>query len=403
LGIGERATMKRVLWSTISGIKKELLKKWQRGFYFRLLLDNNNEEKIRIPLKKPQSREISEFFDEVRLWISEFSTNSSNHLFEIEWKTINHRTLGENKIPSAILFFSIEKLSEFVGKLAEYKKFITNQIMLVQVYPQLESWIYKYPMKILLPSGTLKNLLNVTGWIKQNPLSGIYLRQITLPGIDTKFIEQNKKILSEWLDRVLPPESINESFTGTGGFENRYGFKSKPELVRFRFLDKDNFINNVSDMTIRTDEFCALDLDIDTVFVTENDINGLSFPPVKRAIVIFGRGYGFSYLKDAWWLQNKLVWYWGDIDTHGFAILSQFRSFVPHTKSFLMNRGTLLAHKSSWVQEQKQVKHAVPNLIDDEKRLFEDLQKNRYGESVRLEQELVRWEVVVGEAGGKAG
>ena len=84
---------------------------------------------------------------------------------------------------------------------------------------------------------------------------------------------------------------------------------------------------------------------IKTVFVTENDINGLAFPIVDNSIVIFGRGYGFEHLQNAHWLRNKEIAYWGDIDTHGFAILSQFRKLFPAVRSFLMDRDALLAFR----------------------------------------------------------
>ena len=36
--------------------------------------------------------------------------------------------------------------------------------------------------------------------------------------------------------------------------------------------------------------------------------------------------------------------YWGDLDTHGFAILNRLRECFPHARSMLMDRATLLAH-----------------------------------------------------------
>ncbi|MGI6299138.1 MAG: Wadjet anti-phage system protein JetD domain-containing protein [Saccharofermentanales bacterium] len=41
--------------------------------------------------------------------------------------------------------------------------------------------------------------------------------------------------------------------------------------------------------------------------------------------MIFGAGYGFDHLASASWLNQKDIYYWGDIDTHGFAILNQLR------------------------------------------------------------------------------
>jgi hypothetical protein len=146
---------------------------------------------------------------------------------------------------------------------------------------------------------------------------------------------------------------------------------------------------------VTTDEFCRLDLAVDRVFITENDINGLAFPQFKNAIVIFGRGYCFDYLAQAHWLQNKDIWYWGDIDTHGFAILSQFRKYFPQTQSLLMERETLLSHYAYWVTENRQTLVDLSNLTIEEARLFDDLRYNRIGKAIRLEQEYVSYDTLL--------
>lgn len=224
-----------------------------------------------------------------------------------------------------------------------------------------------------------------------HPRPGIYLRQISLPEIDSKFIEQHKRLLSVWLDILLEPDAISREYTGVNGFEQRYGFIAKPGLVRFRILDENLFIHGLSDLSVTTDEFCTLDMAVNNVFVTENDINGLAFPQFKRAIIIFGRGYCFDYLAQAHWLQNKVIWYWGDIDTHGFAILSQFRKYFPQTRSLLMDREILMFHCAHWVTENRQTLVDLPNLTIEEARLFDDLRYNRIGKAIRLEQEYVSY------------
>lgn len=47
-------------------------------------------------------------------------------------------------------------------------------------------------------------------WMKAAPKPGIYLRQLSLPDIDTKFIEAHKKLLNEWFDTILDPSLIEQ-------------------------------------------------------------------------------------------------------------------------------------------------------------------------------------------------
>lgn len=212
--------------------------------------------------------------------------------------------------------------------------------------------------------------------------------------VEMATIENHKKLLSEWFDLILDSSAVDSTATGVRGFERRYGFLEKPAQVRLRILDKSCYIHGLSDLTINAIEFCTLNPDIDTVFVTENDINGLAFPMVNKSIILFGRGYGFEYLQNAHWLRNKEILYWGDIDTHGFVILSRFRKMFPSVKSFLMDRETLFAYKKYWIKEEKPSDAMPDNLTKEECTLYNDLRSQTLGEAVRLEQEFIPFDYV---------
>jgi hypothetical protein len=110
---------------------------------------------------------------------------------------------------------------------------------------------------------------------------------------------------------------------------------------------------------------------------------------VAGSIVIFGSGYGWEALAQARWLAQCSIHYWGDIDTHGFAILDQLRAHLPHVESLLMNRATLMAHKALCGREETPVTHDLPRLTEQERDLFNDLRDNRIRPGLRLEQERI--------------
>src|SRR5205814_2049204 len=99
--------------------------------------------------------------------------------------------------------------------------------------------------------------------------------------------------------------------------------------------------------------------------------------------------YGFQSLSLASWLKSRPIHYWGDIDTHGFAILDSLRAYFGHVHSFLMDRETLLAHRAHWIIEPQPVLRGLERLSPDEECLFDDLRRNRLGQFIRLEQEKV--------------
>ncbi|MGN6232962.1 MAG: Wadjet anti-phage system protein JetD domain-containing protein [Trinickia sp.] len=114
-----------------------------------------------------------------------------------------------------------------------------------------------------------------------------------------------------------------------------------------------------------------------------------AFPDVPQSTVLFGAGYGWEVLEPARWLTGCALHYWGDIDTHGFAILDQLRSRFPHVGSFLMDRATLMAHEAFWGDEDDQVIRDLPRLTTQESELFDDLRDNRIRHGLRLEQERI--------------
>ena len=220
------------------------------------------------------------------------------------------------------------------------------------------------------------------------------MRQIDLPNVDSKFIETNSAVLAELFDLVLHPDLVKTEHSSATYFHLRYGFRGKPSRIRFRILDPTirwASLDGTPDVEMDADSFASLKLPIQRVFVTENEINFLAFPEVPRAIVVFGAGYGIKSLGYARWITSLWLYYWGDIDTHGFAILDELRRQFGHVKSMLMDRETMLHYRISWSVEAAQVKRELYSLTPDETQLFKDLQDGVFGDGVRLEQEKIAY------------
>lgn len=324
-------------------------------------------------------------------WVRQLQQLEQKVGCELQWRVVHHRQIGENRVPEAICFTREETLLRMIGKLEEMERFQEDATALLARFPQLRDWAIRYPHKVLQHHPQWRRLIAVMEWLQAHPQPGIYLRQIDLPGIDTKFIEQQRKILIELLDIVLPQQQIDTRYSGVKGFEARYGFRSKPLLIRFRILDPALSISGLTDLTLPVEAFAALDLAAETVFITENEINGLAFPPYPKSLVIFGLGYGLQLLQQVAWLQSRKIHYWGDIDTHGFAMLDQMRHYLPQTCSMLMDRQTLLQHRSFWGEERTATRRDLQWLNGEEQALYQELLAHGHAKNLRLEQERIRF------------
>ncbi|MBI9108844.1 MAG: hypothetical protein JEZ04_19030 [Spirochaetales bacterium] len=378
--------------TSLKQVRVDLTAKWEKGGFLRALVTGDVLFPFEFSLKSPAPLQLSERFNEVRIWVQEIKAGCEKAGIRLEWRNINHRQLGRNSIPNRVVFDDLPQLADFTGKKAELRRFETSLRHISASYPQLSVWAGAHPFDLIGCSGQLDRLLSIVLWIKNNPRPGIYLRQLSLPGVDTKFIEKNRKLLSQWLDIILEPQFIDERYQGVAKFEPRYGFLQRPGLVRFRILAPGRTINGFSDMTVPATEFARWKPDLKCVFIVENDITALSFPDADDSLLIFGRGYNFNELAAAHWLNEKELWYWGDIDTHGFAILSQFRGIFPRVRSFLMDRETLMNHRAHWGAEPKQVAaEALPNLTKEEAALYADLKNDVILSGLRLEQEFINF------------
>ena len=377
-------------WTYPADIKSHVQKLWDRGTLLAVLAWRESFAPLKVPLKGPTSSELSERFSDVRQWIGKLA-GSENH-YRIEWRQVNHRIIGSNEIPAEIWIDTLDDALALIHKESEAELFSDLLALTDQQQPELLPWLSKRPLRALELFAEWPRFLSLIAWLQQHPRPGIYLRQIDLPGIHTKWIEGLRGVLIELFDLALDPEQIDSRFTGVAGFCRRYGFLDKPSAVRFRLLDPSIPVLPVEsdqDLTVTADVFARLDLPVRTVFMTENEINFLAFPAIPGALVIFGAGYGFDAIKDARWLHDRAFYYWGDLDTHGFAILNQLRGLFPHVQSFLMDEQTLLAHRSLWGREDRPETRPLTRLTDEENNVYDQLRQNLRGEQVRLEQERI--------------
>ena len=377
-------------WTTPTDLQAQVHKLWDRGLLLASVAGGESVFPRRLALKGPDSRALGERFSEVRDWIAGLGANEG--LYRIEWRSVNHRVLGANRIPSAIWIDTLEQALGLIGKHRAAERFAGMVERTRETRAELIPWLAKRPLRALALAEEWPQLLAIVDWLSKHPRPEVYLRQVDLPGVHTKLIEGHRAVLAELFDLVLPEEAIDATHTGAFGFCRRYGFLDKPARVRFRMLDPTVRLLPMAsdqDITLTQAAFSSLAPPVTTVFITENEINFLAFPNVRDSMVIFGAGYGFANLVAAHWLQEKNILYWGDIDTHGFAILNQLRGFFPHTVSFLMDRETLLAHRQFWGSEPQPQTGDLLRLTTEEQALYDQLRQHTWGVSVRLEQEKI--------------
>lgn len=381
-------------WTTAADLKAQLCRRWERGEILAARLSGEPLFPLGLRLKRPSSGDFSEHFDAVRVWVQRLRAGSSEQRgygYQIQWQSIQHRVHGRNALPRAVSIPSEQDALKLLGRERDAERFDQLCEQTLKSFPVLRQWIIRRPLTLLERADEWPRILAVLAQFQAQPRPGCYLRQIDIPGVDTKFIETRRGLISELLDAVLPASAIDTRASGARQFNQRYGLREEPALIRFRLLDPALYIRGLSDLSLPPEQFAALAPPVERVFITENRINGLAFPDSRGALVIFGLGYGLERLAEIPWLQQSSLHYWGDIDSHGFAILDRCRALLPGTQPLLMDRATLIAHRALWGQEpsSQRFRNDLEHLDDPERALYDDLREDRLGERVRLEQERI--------------
>lgn len=378
-------------WTTVPDLVSVLRRRWGTGLYLRAYARGEAWEPIVLPVRGPTAAELLHRFEEVRNWVAAFEHDAVECL-DIEYRLVGGRSFGSNRIPAKVRLFSFEQLCSLLGTNTEVAALDQLLALARQRAPKLEAWAAGHPLLVLEHRDAWERVLATVGWIAANDTGRMYVRQIDVEGVDTKFVERYHKLFSHLLPLVLPDNRVDTSTPGLE-FARQFGFLTKPPYTRFRILDPELsiFPAGISELTVRTDELAAQRLGAATVFIVENEVTYLAFPLVHRAIVVFGSGFAASGLAGLPWLRTVEVVYWGDIDTYGFDILSRLRSYVPEVRSILMDHDTLLRHRAHWSTEEKPTRRSLAYLTDDEQSVYQDLITDIFGARVRLEQERVRF------------
>ncbi|MCC4596133.1 DUF2220 family protein [Xanthomonas campestris pv. phormiicola] len=241
------------------------------------------------------------------------------------------------------------------------------------------------------PQTEFQRLVDVVAWLQEHPDSGLYLRQLPIAGIDSKWIEKRRGVVADLLSGVL-------GFAGRHGLEDLVALRTAPDRVRLRLLDSAlrAALDGLEDLTVPVTQVAAMQLPVRQVLIVENRETGLASEDLPGTLVLMARGYAVSYVERIPWLQPLPLYYWGDIDTHGLAILDRLRRHAPKVVSLLMDEQTLHATpRDLWASEAKPHDadaEELDALTDAERDFYARLRSGRFGPAPRLEQERIAWD-----------
>lgn len=378
-------------------LRPEQVKDWlvrRYNNHHRAWLEGAGEWPLVVPLGAPTERDFTDDPTGVRSWVDMWA--SWRGAGELLWEEKKWPRVGTQRLPASIKLVTARDVAAWTGQERRLVRASARFGELVTSWPSLRerSGLAKH-FDVLADYNDqdFDRLKGTLSWFLANPLSGLYVRQLPIEGIDTKWLEKRTGVITELL-ALLSGGEVRQDFHGT------CGLRRMPHRIRMRILCPvlRLCVGGLEDLEAPVEQLAALALRPKRVIIVENQETGVALPDMDGAVAFMRLGNSVSILSSLRWLEGVPAVYWGDIDTHGLAILARARRALPGISSVLMDEETLLAYKPLWGLEPSQ--HADAELAElnpNERAVFDGLREGRWGTKLRLEQERLPWQVAMVE------
>lgn len=368
-------------WTSAQDIAARVRRRWDDGALLRTYGLGEPFPTVEVAIRGPRPSQIGDDIAAVRAWIVELERGSRDGTrYRLQWSPVGGRTIGRNEIPDRAIVSTYDQAWALL-KTAATAHAYGELLSLADNDPEVRRWMLDNPHRALALRDEMPSVIQAYRWLAEHRGSGRYLRQISAPGVDTKFAERHRSVLASMLG-VRPSAKA---------FVEDLGLRAKPDFVRLRVSPGLGLPEPLQEIAVPVDDLALLRLEPHRGLVVENEITYLSVDVPLTGVVVWGKGFGVDQVGRLPWLSGVDVAYWGDIDTHGLAILDRLRAWLPQTRSVLMDRETLMAHRDRWVTEERPATSELTRLTRAERDLYADLVQDRLGPQVRLEQERVDW------------
>lgn len=371
-------------WTTSDEIAARVRRRWDDGSLLRAYANGGSFDPIEVLLRGPKPSQVGDDLAAARKWVAALDAGRRDDTrYTLQWQSIGGRQIGRNRLPVRAVVSTIDQAWALLGVTASVRRF-DELLAQAHQHPQVRKWVVDHPHRALELRHEMPQLVAAYVWLDSHRQSQRYLREISAPGVDTKFAERHRPVLAAML---------GVSSTASG-FLAGLGLRPKPGLVRLRPASSLGLPAVLTELAVRSEELARLTVEPRVAVIVENEISYLSADVPEDGVVIWGKGFEVDGVGRLRWLAATDVFYWGDVDTHGFAILDRLRAWLPRARSVLMDRETLLAHRDRWVTEDRPAKSVLTRLTFDEQDLYSELVGDGLGERVRLEQERIDWQWV---------
>ena len=284
-------------WTTPADIAAKVRRGWDDGALLRAHATGAPFPTLDIPVRGPRPSEIGDDLGAAREWVSLLDAGRrDDRRYALVWQAIGGRRIGHNSVPDRAVVSSFDQAWALLGVREAVRRF-DEILVLVDGHPAMGRWVVAHPHRALELHDDVPLLVAAYDWLDAHRGSGLYLRQISAPGVDTKFAERHRGVLAAMLGVPSTP----------AGFLSALGLRGKPDFVRLRPAPTLGLPAPVSEVALRATELARLPIQPRCALIVENEITYLSVAVPDDGVVIWGKGFEVDRVGRLPWLVDARV------------------------------------------------------------------------------------------------
>jgi hypothetical protein len=355
------------------------LKQWRLADNRELRLLHADAWPMELGIGRPTAAELTHQTDRVRDHLQRWR---AVNVGQVVWEAVNFRSASEPVVvPVSWRLHRPSEWAAATGDLSVEEDLARLQRLLGTIDPRFHRLIVRQPF--LTEDKLVADVVVATKVaIELTPgcARGRPLRALSMGGIDTKFFERHRTLMTQLLDVLFAGEVDDlglESFLGALDDTDHWLLIAPLQRGLLPFKQQ----------RIPTKELMEVTLPGSRVLVVENESSLYQLSQIPDTVAILGAGLNLGWL-EAPGFNGKQLAYWGDLDTWGLQMLATARGYRPQLRALLMTRDNFETHAAlSAVAEPSPAAESPPiGLTAAESILYRHLRSLERG---RLEQEFL--------------
>ena len=361
-------------------LMKKLRQMEKNGSLYRMLAEPQNFARLDFSLQRYWRMEAAAGqLEQLRRW-TDFWHAGRNWQVEEERKEVLRGV--RTNLPVRIYFSDVKSAFKQLNLSKWADEFLMMYDCLQQEFPEEVPWLLKFPRRIM-EKKFYPGCIALGRMFQKGIAPGQYLREINVHGIDTKFMERDMTLTKNLWNVLCPEQSAANEKELRALWQAK---KVEQGSVGIRMLDERLSWYGAMKFFLSAQEAEHWHPPVRRIFITENKVNGYRFPMIPESMILFGMGYGVCELaRRAQWMREVQVYYWGDLDSNGFDILSDLRELLPEVKSLLMSPEICKRYMDQKVKDEGDCTRIPQRLTVPEKEAWAMLHE----QGGRLEQERI--------------